>query len=79
MQGLVAAGVGVALIPELALTNVRDDIVIRSLDPQSPVRRVIAATANGAADAPAAVAMLEILKSETPPLARGRPSENLVS
>ena len=30
VQGLVAAGVGVALIPRLALSAVREDIVIRS-------------------------------------------------
>src|SRR5919204_309785 len=31
VQGLVAAGVGVALIPELALTSVRDDVVVRAI------------------------------------------------
>jgi DNA-binding transcriptional LysR family regulator len=62
VQGLVAAGVGVALIPELALSNVRDDIVVRSLYPQSPLRRVVAATARGAAAAPAATAMLAVLE-----------------
>ena len=36
VQGLVAAGVGVALIPELALSVVREDIAIRAL---SPARR----------------------------------------
>ena len=30
VQGLVAAGVGVALIPQLALSAVREDIVTRS-------------------------------------------------
>ena len=35
-QGLVAAGVGVTLIPTLALANVRDDIVLRSLGPDAP-------------------------------------------
>ena len=33
VQGLVAAGVGVALIPELALSVVREDVVIRALSP----------------------------------------------
>ena len=63
VQGLVAAGVGVALIPELALTVVRDDIVIRALSPSSPVRQVIAATASGARLLPAAPAMLSVLES----------------
>ena len=61
VQGLVAAGVGVALIPELALSTVRADIAIRALSPRSPVRRVLAATPRGAGVAPAAAAMLEVL------------------
>jgi DNA-binding transcriptional LysR family regulator len=61
VQGLVAAGVGVALIPELALSSVRDDIVVRTLSPTSPARRVVAATARGPGVAPAAKPMLEIL------------------
>ncbi|HKE78119.1 MAG TPA: LysR substrate-binding domain-containing protein [Solirubrobacteraceae bacterium] len=41
-QGLVAAGVGVTLIPGLAVATVREDIVLRSLGPDAPVRRVVA-------------------------------------
>jgi len=63
VQGLVAAGVGVALIPRLALTRVHPGIVIRELAPHNPVRRVIAATAPGPGLSPAAGAMLEILSS----------------
>jgi DNA-binding transcriptional LysR family regulator len=62
VQGLVAAGVGVALIPELALSFVREDIVIRSLSPAPPVRRVLAATPSGARLVPAAPAMLGIVE-----------------
>jgi DNA-binding transcriptional LysR family regulator len=61
VQGLVAAGVGVALIPELALSNVRTDIVIRALAPESPARRVMAVTPAGTRRAPAAAAMLGVL------------------
>ena len=61
IQGLVAAGVGVALIPELALTVVRDGIAIRALSPHPPVRQVIAATPAGARLLPAAPAMLAVL------------------
>src|SRR5206468_11237489 len=61
VQGLVAAGVGVALIPRLALTHVHPGIVIRSLAPRSPVRQVTAATPQGAGVAPAARTMLQIL------------------
>jgi DNA-binding transcriptional LysR family regulator len=61
IQGLVAAGVGVALIPHLALTRVHHGIVVRSLEPASPVRSVVAATSDGPGVAPSAAAMLEIL------------------
>jgi DNA-binding transcriptional LysR family regulator len=62
VQGLVAAGVGVALIPELALSVVRQDIAIRALSPEPPTRAVIAATAPRARLLPAAPAMLSVLE-----------------
>jgi DNA-binding transcriptional LysR family regulator len=62
VQGLVAAGVGVALIPELALSVVREDIVIRALSPRPPVRQVIAAAPLDARLSPATPAMLSILE-----------------
>ena len=65
IQGFVAAGVGVCLIPDLALVAVRDDVVIRCLEGRPPVRHVLAATLAGGYLSPAAAAMLEIL-------ARGR-------
>lgn len=61
VQGLVAAGVGVALIPELALSVVRADIVIRSLSPSPPTRSVIAAAPSEARLSPATPAMLSVL------------------
>ena len=70
VQGLVAAGVGVALIPELALSVVREDIVIRTLSPAPPIRQVLAATPAGARLVPAAPAMLGILEEA----ARQRPT-----
>jgi DNA-binding transcriptional LysR family regulator len=64
VQGLVAAGVGVALIPELALNPVvREDIAIRALSPRPPVRKVVAATPAGARLLPAAPAMLAELQA----------------
>src|SRR2546421_1818749 len=60
VQGLVAAGVGVALIPELALSVVREDIVIRALSPSPPSREVIAARPESARLLPAAPAMLAL-------------------
>ncbi len=62
VQGLVAAGVGVALIPELALSVVREDIAIRSLAPSPPIRQVIAAAPADARLSPATPAMLGILE-----------------
>lgn len=66
VQGLVAAGVGVALIPELALSTVREDVIVRALSPHPPGRRVIAALPAGAGPRtrliPAASAMLRLLE-----------------
>ncbi len=61
-QGLVAAGVGVALIPQLALSTVRADIRIRRLEPSSPLRKVFAATPRAAAVTPAVATMLDVLR-----------------
>ncbi len=62
VQGLVAAGVGVALIPQLALSTVRADIQVRDLHPASPVRKVFAATPRGAGVTPAVATMLDVLR-----------------
>jgi DNA-binding transcriptional LysR family regulator len=63
VQGLVAAGVGVALIPQLALSQtVGYDIAVRELEPEGPVRHVVAATPGAGVSLPAAAAMLEILR-----------------
>jgi DNA-binding transcriptional LysR family regulator len=61
VQGLVAAGVGVALVPRLALTHVHPRIAVRELSPRSPARKVVAATMAGPGVAPAARTMLKIL------------------
>jgi DNA-binding transcriptional LysR family regulator len=62
VQGLVAAGVGVALIPRLALSTIRDDIRVRALYPASPLRKVIAATPRAASVTPAVATMLDVLR-----------------
>jgi DNA-binding transcriptional LysR family regulator len=62
VQGLVAAGVGVALIPQLALSTIRGDIRVRALHPASPVRKVLAATPRAAAVTPAVATMLDVLR-----------------
>jgi DNA-binding transcriptional LysR family regulator len=61
VQGLIAAGVGISLLPGLALTNVREDIAIRSLGRNAPARRIAAATLAGRYLSPATGAMLDIL------------------
>lgn len=61
MQGFVAAGVGVSMIAELGLTSVRDDVVVRELGRDTPVREVYAAVAADAYRTPATEAMLDIL------------------
>jgi DNA-binding transcriptional LysR family regulator len=61
VQGLVGAGVGVALVPRLALTHLHPGILVRELAPRSPARKVVAATMSGPGIAPAARTMLQIL------------------
>jgi DNA-binding transcriptional LysR family regulator len=61
-QGLVAAGVGVTLIPSVALATVREDIVLRSLGADAPTRRVWLARQDGGYVAPAVTPMREILR-----------------
>jgi DNA-binding transcriptional LysR family regulator len=61
IQGFVAAGMGVALIPDLALLALRDDVVVRSLRTRPPVRYIVAGTLAGGYCSPAKQAMLEIL------------------
>jgi DNA-binding transcriptional LysR family regulator len=62
-QGLVAAGVGICLIPGLAIATVRDDIVLRRLARAAPTRRVLALLPRGYR-APAAEPFAELLRRE---------------
>jgi DNA-binding transcriptional LysR family regulator len=62
LQGLVAAGLGVALLPDLATASVRDDIVLRPLEPRGPVRHVTAVMMAGNCQSPTVEAMLEALR-----------------
>jgi DNA-binding transcriptional LysR family regulator len=61
-QGLVAAGVGVTLIPTLALATVRDDVVLRSIGPGGPRRCIYIATHAGRYRTPSVEPMQEILR-----------------
>jgi molybdate transport repressor ModE-like protein len=60
-QGLVAAGVGVAVIPQLTLLTARPDIAVRELDAPSLVRKVSVAMPPGRYRPPAAEAMAQVL------------------
>ena len=61
-QGLVAAGVGVTLIPSVALATVREDVVLRSLGPDGPVRTLYLANQACGYRAPAVEPMKAILR-----------------
>jgi DNA-binding transcriptional LysR family regulator len=61
VQGLVAAGVGVALVPRLALGAGNPGVVVRALTPASPLRRVLVATPAAVALSPAARSMVQVL------------------
>lgn len=62
VEGLVAAGAGVALFPSMTLPTVRSDVVLRPLDSDLLFREVYAALPAGPYVSPAATAMLEILR-----------------
>lgn len=58
--GFVAAGVGIALIPDMVARGVRGDVVVRNLDPPAPARPIFALLPLGYRS-PAAAAMLDVL------------------
>ena len=79
IQGFVAAGMGVSVIPDLALATVREDVVIRSLGARAPVRRIVAATLVGGYCSPAAEGMLDVLADVVQELAGDRRALSLAS
>jgi DNA-binding transcriptional LysR family regulator len=58
--GFVAAGVGVALIPDMVSRGAREDVTIRTLEPAPPSRPIGAVLPSGYRS-PAATAMLAVL------------------
>jgi DNA-binding transcriptional LysR family regulator len=78
VQGFVAAGVGVSLIAELGLRTIRDDIVVRPLGRDTPVRQIFATALTGYRS-PATVAMIEVLRAVGETHAARRPVLELVS
>ena len=73
MQGFIAVGMGVALIPELALATVHEGIVVRPLLGEMAVRNVFAASTPGGSRSPATSALLEALADAAARIAADRP------
>jgi DNA-binding transcriptional LysR family regulator len=61
VRGMVAAGAGIAIVPELALTNLQSDVVIRNLGSSAPMRTIAAGTLTGMHRSAATSALLELL------------------
>jgi DNA-binding transcriptional LysR family regulator len=72
LQGMAAAGVGVALIPSLATANVRSDVAICPLRGRPPERRIQAAVRVGEND-PLVDHVIEALRAAARALPTGRP------
>jgi DNA-binding transcriptional LysR family regulator len=60
-QALVAGGMGITIMPTLAVAAVRPDITLRTTTPALPTRQVLAAVAPAQLRTPAASAMLALL------------------
>ena len=62
LQGFVAAGLGVTLLPDLAMPTLRADLVVKAITPVPPARRVYAAVRPEGSRSPATDAMVEVLR-----------------
>src|SRR4051794_17886620 len=70
LQGMAASGIGVALIPTIALISSRPDIVVLPLRGRAPAREIVAAVRAGE-DEPLVDHMVEALRNAAHRLARG--------
>ncbi len=61
IMSLVAAGMGVTLLPDLALARPNPGLVVRGVAPEAPIRRVWAATLAAGSRSRATEAMIEVL------------------
>jgi DNA-binding transcriptional LysR family regulator len=73
MLGFVAAGVGVALIPDMVTRGIRDDVLVRPLEPAPPPRPILVALPSGY-HSPASAAMLMILREVSDEWVSERPT-----
>ncbi|HVV25369.1 MAG TPA: LysR family transcriptional regulator [Pseudonocardiaceae bacterium] len=62
-QGFVAAGLGVTMVPGLGLGTVHSGVVVKQLANPRPVRSIYAAVADGVADQPAVLGMVDALRT----------------
>ena len=62
LQGYVAAGLGVTLLPDMALPELRSDLVVKRTSPKAPTRRVWAAVRSKGARSLATEAMIAVLR-----------------
>jgi molybdate transport repressor ModE-like protein len=74
IRELVAAGVGIALLPDLARRPPDTRVVLVSLGPGAPLRTIQAAARPQPIRSAAAAAMLEILRAQEPPGPRSGPA-----
>lgn len=72
VQGLVAADLGVSLVPSLALRSARTDVVVRPVAGTPPVRRIALATTTAPAPGSPLAALLSAARTVGAP--RSRPS-----
>jgi molybdate transport repressor ModE-like protein len=79
VQGLIAAGVGIALIPALGLVSERSDVVIRPIAPKPPARKILAAAPANGYRAPAVTEMLEILQASATHFESAKPALSAAS
>lgn len=73
MLGFVAAGVGVALIPDMVTRSIREDVAVRPLEPAPPPRPILVALPSGYRS-PAAAAMLTVLREVSDEWVTERPA-----
>jgi molybdate transport repressor ModE-like protein len=72
LEGYVAAGLGFTLLPDLALSTLHPDLVVRPTEPEAPQRRIWAATRAKGARSQATEAMVEALRATSERVARAR-------
>ncbi len=74
MQALVAAGMGVTLIPDLALMFRHPDVAVADIVPEPPIRRVWAVTLGAGSRSGATDAMIAIFSEVAAEILGGRPA-----